>query len=65
MPADLMKPWRQMEQIKRDGLARSIGVSNFSSKALKTILDNCEVSHTTRAKHRAHRPWILTRLNNA
>jgi diketogulonate reductase-like aldo/keto reductase len=32
-----------MEQIQRDGLAKSIGVSNFSTKSLQTILDVCEV----------------------
>jgi aryl-alcohol dehydrogenase-like predicted oxidoreductase len=33
-----------MEQIQRDGLARSIGISNFSTKSLQVILNTCTVS---------------------
>lgn len=36
--------WKAMEQIQRDGLARSIGISNFSTKSLQSILDTCTVS---------------------
>ncbi|ORX37985.1 NADP-dependent oxidoreductase domain-containing protein [Kockovaella imperatae] len=43
VPEDVMKPWKQMEQIKREGLAKSIGVSNFSSKSLQIILNHCEI----------------------
>ncbi|ODO00652.1 hypothetical protein L198_02974 [Cryptococcus wingfieldii CBS 7118] len=35
--------WKQMEQIKKDGLARSIGVSNFTTDSLAEILADCEV----------------------
>nr|ODN95492.1 hypothetical protein L204_04032 [Cryptococcus depauperatus CBS 7855] len=35
--------WRQMEQIKKDGLARSIGVSNFSTESLKEVLAVCKI----------------------
>lgn len=42
--ADVTVAWRQMEQIRREGLAKSIGVSNFSTKSLQAIIDNCEVS---------------------
>ncbi|WVQ75177.1 hypothetical protein IAR50_004787 [Cryptococcus sp. DSM 104548] len=35
--------WKQMEQIKKDGLARSIGVSNFTTNSLAEILCNCEI----------------------
>ena len=34
--------WRALEQIKKKGLCRSIGVSNFAPKHLKKLLNNCE-----------------------
>ncbi|KAK1923789.1 NADP-dependent oxidoreductase domain-containing protein [Papiliotrema laurentii] len=40
---DVTKGWRQMEAIKKSGRARSIGVSNFSSQSLRTILASCEI----------------------
>lgn len=39
--------WRQMEAIKRAGLARSIGVSSFTTAALEEILSICEVRGRT------------------
>ncbi len=33
-----------MEDLQREGLTRSIGVSNFSSKNLQAVLDSCTVS---------------------
>ena len=49
--ADVLVPsitaaWRDMEQLQRDGLARSIGVANFSTAALQAIVDQCEVGST-------------------
>ncbi|WVW86643.1 hypothetical protein I302_108696 [Kwoniella bestiolae CBS 10118] len=35
--------WRQMESIKKGGLTRSIGVSNFSARSLEEILRMCEI----------------------
>ncbi|WVQ79459.1 hypothetical protein IAT38_001558 [Cryptococcus sp. DSM 104549] len=35
--------WKQMEQLKKDGLTRSIGVSNFSTKSLEELLASCEI----------------------
>jgi len=35
--------WRALERIYRDGLARSIGVSNFTVGHLEILLKNCEV----------------------
>nr|XP_018260513.1 uncharacterized protein I303_07435 [Kwoniella dejecticola CBS 10117]OBR82671.1 hypothetical protein I303_07435 [Kwoniella dejecticola CBS 10117] len=40
---DLTKAWRGMEQAKKVGLARSIGVSNCSTKSLEQILTVCEI----------------------
>ncbi|KAF8921097.1 NADP-dependent oxidoreductase domain-containing protein [Mucidula mucida] len=35
--------WKQMEDIKKDGLAKSIGVSNFRAEDLQAVLDNCTI----------------------
>ncbi|KAF9053189.1 NADP-dependent oxidoreductase domain-containing protein [Panaeolus papilionaceus] len=35
--------WRQMEEVKREGLAKSIGVSNFRVQDLKVILENATI----------------------
>lgn len=36
--ADLKATWREMEAVQREGLARSIGVSNFQPKHLEEVL---------------------------
>ncbi|CAL9781488.1 unnamed protein product [Musa acuminata subsp. burmannicoides] len=38
LPIDLSSVWKAMEQCQRLGLTRSIGVSNFSTKKLETLL---------------------------
>lgn len=35
--------WRQMEGVKKDGLAKSIGVSNFRVQDLESILEIAEI----------------------
>ncbi|KAH6918422.1 oxidoreductase [Coprinopsis sp. MPI-PUGE-AT-0042] len=35
--------WRQMEEVKNEGLAKSIGVSNFRVEDLKTILETAKI----------------------
>ncbi|XP_014204972.1 aldose reductase [Copidosoma floridanum] len=40
---DYVDTWKAMEQVHEKGLARNIGVSNFNSKQLARILDNCKV----------------------
>ena len=40
---DIMPTWRAMESFVREGLVRSIGVSNFEAHHLQPILDACEV----------------------
>ncbi|EIW69087.1 hypothetical protein TREMEDRAFT_31184 [Tremella mesenterica DSM 1558] len=37
------KAWKQMEEIKKAGLAKSIGVSNFTTENLQAVLDMCEI----------------------
>lgn len=37
---DLVEAWKYLEKLKEDGLAKSIGVSNFSVDDLKKILDS-------------------------
>lgn len=40
---DYLDTWRGMEEVKKAGLARSIGVSNFNHKQISRILANCEI----------------------
>lgn len=40
---DYLDTWKGMEQIKKAGLAKSIGVSNFNSKQIQRILDSSEI----------------------
>lgn len=37
-PIDFLDIWKGMEEVKMMGLARSIGLSNFDSKKINTIL---------------------------
>ncbi len=37
VPEDLQKAWAQMEAIKKDGLALSVGVSNFREEDILEI----------------------------
>lgn len=39
----LKELWRAMEAVKKEGLAKSIGVSNFRVEDLKVILDGAEI----------------------
>jgi diketogulonate reductase-like aldo/keto reductase len=39
----IMETWRAMEQLVREGVAHSIGVSNFTIEQLKEILQQCEI----------------------
>ncbi len=41
-PGRLKEAWKQMEEVKKEGLARSIGVSNFRPAQLREILDSAE-----------------------
>lgn len=40
---DYVETWKAMEQILEKGLAKNIGVSNFNSKQLARLLENCKV----------------------
>lgn len=40
---DPVAAWKELEKIKKEGKARSIGVSNFTTKALEAVLGSCEV----------------------
>lgn len=40
---NLSQVWEGMEEVKRDGLAKSIGVSNFSVEDLNVILETAKV----------------------
>ena len=41
-PGRLKVVWREMEALKKEGLARSVGVSNFRVAQLREILDGAE-----------------------
>lgn len=43
----LLETWKAMEKLVELGLCRSIGVSNFSVRKLKLILDNCSIKPAT------------------
>jgi diketogulonate reductase-like aldo/keto reductase len=42
-PGGLKEVWKEMEAVKKEGLTRSIGVSNFRSAQLREILDGSEI----------------------
>lgn len=39
---DICDSWRTFEHLKREGLVRSIGVSNFNQKQLERLLIDCQ-----------------------
>lgn len=41
-PGGLKAVWKEMEAVKKEGLTRSIGVSNFRAAQLREILDGAE-----------------------
>lgn len=41
---DFVSTWRALEEFKKDGRARSIGVSNFQVSHLQRLADECEVT---------------------
>ncbi|EFX88431.1 hypothetical protein DAPPUDRAFT_230297 [Daphnia pulex] len=44
---DYVDTWKAMEACVRQGLVRSIGVSNFNSQQLKRLLENCAIKPVT------------------
>ncbi|KAH9035478.1 Aldo/keto reductase [Lactarius pseudohatsudake] len=42
-PGRLKEVWKEMEALKKEGLARSVGVSNFRTPQLREILDGAEI----------------------
>lgn len=40
---DYLETWKGMEDAKKQGLAKSIGVSNFNSQQIKRIIENSEI----------------------
>jgi len=42
VPGGLKAVWKAMEAVKKEGLARSIGVSNFRAAQLREVLDGAE-----------------------
>ena len=52
--------WKQFEEIQKDGLAKSIGVSNFRVKDFEEILPSAQVipavNQVRRSRHQSFRP---------
>jgi aldehyde reductase len=44
---DYVDTWKAMEACVRQGLVRSIGVSNFNSEQLKRLLEHCTIKPVT------------------
>lgn len=40
---DYLCTWQEMEKAYHEGLCVNIGVSNFNSKQLQRLIDNCNV----------------------
>ncbi|XP_034838514.1 aldo-keto reductase AKR2E4-like [Maniola hyperantus] len=40
---DYVDTWKGMEEAKRRGLAKSIGISNFNISQMERLMDNCEI----------------------
>ena len=45
--ADYLDTWKEMEKLVDQGLAKSIGVSNFSSEQLERVLANARIKPVT------------------
>jgi diketogulonate reductase-like aldo/keto reductase len=62
-PGGLKAVWKEMEAVKKEGLTRSIGVSNFRVAQLREILDGAEIPPSiNQVNHQVQysRPAILT-----
>lgn len=44
---DYLCTWKEMEAALNEGLVKNIGVSNFNSKQLQRLLDNCKIKPVT------------------
>ncbi len=54
-PEGLKPVWKEMEAVKKEGLARSIGVSNFRCTQLREVLDGAEFPPSiNQVSYRAH-----------
>lgn len=56
---DIPTLWKKMEKIQEDGLAKSIGVSNFNVKELQTLLASAKIKPV--ANQILFHPYVLAR----
>ncbi|XP_028160457.1 aldo-keto reductase AKR2E4-like [Ostrinia furnacalis] len=64
---DYLETWQGMEDAKRQGLAKSIGVSNFNSAQIKRIIDSSQIPPAVNQIeiHPAHtREALVTKCHN-
>jgi diketogulonate reductase-like aldo/keto reductase len=60
-PGLLKAVWKEMEAVKKEGLARSVGVSNFRPANLREILDGAEFPPSVnQVPHRAPKAILTT-----
>ena len=48
---DYVETWRAMEQLVRDGLTKSIGLSNFNSEQMTRVLNHCSIKPVVNQVH--------------
>ena len=61
MPVDIPSTWKAMEALYDSGKARAIGVSNFSTKKLATLLELARVPPAVNQVE-CHPSWQQTKL---
>jgi len=58
---DYLDTWKQMEELVRVGLVKTIGLSNFNSQQIQRVLDNCSIKPAL-LQVEIHPYWNQTKL---
>ena len=51
---DFVETWKAMEDCVRQGLVRSIGISNFNSQQISRLMKHCTIKPVTNQVHVFH-----------